>query len=49
MEKALHKAHGIGFAEYERSLTKRIDVEVERQKEYVKSLEISHEMQRKIL
>ncbi|WP_197275540.1 hypothetical protein [Fictibacillus sp. FJAT-27399] len=45
----MQKNHGIGYAEYERNLEKRITIEQERDKEYQKSLEISNEMERKIL
>ncbi|SDM95969.1 hypothetical protein SAMN04488137_2790 [Fictibacillus solisalsi] len=45
----MHKNHGIGYAEYERNLDKRLDIEQEREKEYQKSLEVSNEMERKIL
>jgi hypothetical protein len=39
MEKAMHQSHGCGFAEYERDLEKRIDVEKDREMEYKKGLE----------
>lgn len=45
----MQKNYGFGYAEYERNLDKRIDIEQERQKEYEKSLEVSNEMERKIL
>lgn len=34
MEKAMQRNHGIGYAEYNRSLTKRLEVEKKRDKEY---------------
>jgi hypothetical protein len=43
MEKAMHQSHGCGYAEYERDLEKRMDVEKNREKEYKKGLEIAAE------
>jgi hypothetical protein len=41
MEKAMHQSHGCGYAEYDRDLEKRLDVEKEREKEYKKGLKIA--------
>ncbi|MGC4378754.1 hypothetical protein WD019_17795 [Fictibacillus sp. Mic-4] len=49
MEKAMQKSHGIGYAEYERSLEKRLEVEEKREAEYVKGLDVTAELDRKIL
>jgi len=46
MEKAMHQSHGCGFAEYERDLEKRLDVEKDREKEYKKALELAAEANR---
>ena len=35
MEKALYQSHGINYAEYERSLEKRIEVEKSRDAEHL--------------
>lgn len=37
MEKALQHSHGIGYAEYNRSLDKRLEVEKTREMDYKKS------------
>ncbi|MBH0157115.1 MULTISPECIES: hypothetical protein [Fictibacillus] len=37
----MHQSHGCGFAEYERDLEKRLDVEKVRDMEYKKGLEIA--------
>lgn len=34
MEKALGQSRGVNYEEYDRSLTKKLDVEMEREKEY---------------
>jgi hypothetical protein len=46
MEKAMHQSHGCGFAEYERDLEKRLDVEKDREKEYKKGLEVAADANR---
>ncbi|MBN3554452.1 hypothetical protein JYA63_09260 [Fictibacillus nanhaiensis] len=42
----MHQSHGCGFAEYERDLEKRLDVEKVRDKEYKKGLEIAADANR---
>ncbi|MDR7072933.1 hypothetical protein [Fictibacillus barbaricus] len=37
----MHQSHGCGYAEYDRDLEKRLDVEKEREKEYKKGLKIA--------
>ncbi|MBD8007486.1 hypothetical protein H9631_20805 [Bacillus sp. Sa1BUA2] len=37
MEKALHRAHGIGYETYRHDCAKRIEVEKRREAEYVES------------
>ncbi|WP_205004307.1 hypothetical protein [Scopulibacillus daqui] len=49
MEKAMHHCHGIGYAEYERSLEKRIQVEKTREKDYRKCNTIAAEQDHKII
>ncbi|HET7627558.1 MAG TPA: hypothetical protein VFK44_04120 [Bacillales bacterium] len=44
----MYKAHGIGFAEYGRSLENRLKVEKEREKSYQKSMKLIYEHERKI-
>ncbi|MCM3731331.1 hypothetical protein M3196_06600 [Fictibacillus nanhaiensis] len=46
MEKAMHQSHGCGFAEYERDLEKRLDVEKDREKDYKKGLEVAADANR---
>ena len=43
MEKAMQKAHGIGYAEYSRSYEKRIEVEKARELDYKRSKRIVQE------
>ncbi|MGV3487114.1 MAG: hypothetical protein ACO1OC_00820 [Tuberibacillus sp.] len=38
MEKAMQQSHNMGFAEYERSLEKRMKVEKVREKDYRRSV-----------
>ena len=47
MEKAMYQAHGIGYEEYRRELSKRIQVEQSRDKEYEQSLRIISEIERR--
>jgi hypothetical protein len=47
MEKSLYQAHGIGYAEYQRSLEKRMQVEKKREKDYKQSLGMVYEADRK--
>jgi peptide deformylase len=49
MEKSMHQSHGMGYAEYQRSLEKRMIVERKREKEYKKSLIMVNEFDRKLL
>jgi len=44
MEKAMQQSHNIGYAEYERSLEKRIKVEKDRDKEYRQSTILAAEL-----
>ncbi|MGY4689051.1 hypothetical protein [Salibacterium sp. K-3] len=41
MEKAMHQFHGIGYAEYNNSLKRRMEVEVSREREYQKSRQLA--------
>ncbi|WP_170031836.1 hypothetical protein [Alteribacillus bidgolensis] len=43
MEKAMHQSHGFGYAEYNRSLQKRLEVEQSREMEYKISCQIAAE------
>lgn len=47
MEKALHQAHGIGYAEYSQKHDKRMEVERSREMDYRKSQMIVNEVERK--
>ena len=47
MEKAMYQAHGIGYEEYSQKLSKRIEVERNREKEYEQSLKIASEIERR--
>lgn len=49
MEKSMHQAHGIGYAEYERSLEKRMLVEKNREKDYQNSVVMINQIDRKLL
>lgn len=48
MEKAMQQNHGVGYAVYEMKLNQRMNVEKEREKSYLKSLEVNKEMSRKV-
>ncbi|WP_053218750.1 hypothetical protein [Virgibacillus senegalensis] len=48
MEKAMHQNHGIGYAEYERKLEKRLEVEKEREDSYRKSRRVVAEVERQV-
>jgi hypothetical protein len=41
MEKGMQQAHGVSYSEYQRSLTKRIEVEKQREKDYEASKKIA--------
>jgi hypothetical protein len=47
MEKAMYQAHGFGYEEYSRKLSKRLEVEQRREVEYQKSLDIVAELDRR--
>ncbi len=40
MEKAMQQSHGIGYADYNRSLEKRLEVEKAREKDHQQSKKI---------
>ncbi|CAG9620830.1 hypothetical protein [Sutcliffiella rhizosphaerae] len=42
----MHQAHGIGYEEYSKKLSKLIEVEQKREEDYQKSLEIVAEIDR---
>ncbi|MFC7394327.1 hypothetical protein [Scopulibacillus cellulosilyticus] len=44
----MHQSHGIGYAEYERSLEKRLEVEKSREKDYRKCNIIAAEQDHKL-
>ncbi|WP_226682248.1 hypothetical protein [Sutcliffiella horikoshii] len=46
MEKAMYQAYGFGYEEYSNKLSKLIEVEQKREKDYQKSLEIVEEVDR---
>ncbi|GGM35765.1 hypothetical protein GCM10011351_22300 [Paraliobacillus quinghaiensis] len=48
MEKAMQQNHGIGFAEYERKLNNRLQIEREREKSYKQASRVVNEMERKV-
>lgn len=48
MEKAMQQAHGICFAEYERSLQKRIEVERTREKDHRRSTQLTAQTQHRL-
>ncbi|WP_408007545.1 hypothetical protein ACJROX_23070 [Pseudalkalibacillus sp. A8] len=48
MEKAMHQAHGIGYAEYDRSLEKRLKIERKREQEYKESQQMLNEFTGKV-
>ncbi len=37
----MQQSHGIGYAEYNRNLVKRLEIEKQREKDYQKSCEIA--------
>jgi hypothetical protein len=41
MEKAMHQSHGCGYAEYDRDLEKRLEIEKDRERAYKKGLQIA--------
>ncbi|MDQ0298380.1 hypothetical protein J2S78_000788 [Salibacterium salarium] len=43
MEKAMHQSHGFGYAEYNRSLEKRLKVEASRERDYKASCQLAAE------
>lgn len=43
MEKAMHQTHGFGYAEYNRSLEKRMKVEASRERDYKLSCQLAAE------
>ncbi|MFG3443883.1 hypothetical protein [Bacillus velezensis] len=48
MEKAMQKSHGIGYEEYGRRLSKRMEVERQRELEYQKSKFLAAQLSEKI-
>jgi hypothetical protein len=48
MEKAMQKAHGVGYEVYSRKLNVRIKVEKNREKDYHKSQMIVNDLERKL-
>ncbi|GAA5417784.1 hypothetical protein Pryu01_02859 [Paraliobacillus ryukyuensis] len=48
MEKAMQENHGVGFAEYEKSLAKRLEIEKKREKSYRNGLKIVTDMEQKV-
>lgn len=48
MEKAMQQAHGVNFSEYEMNADKRLEVEMQREKQYKEGLEISSEMEKDV-
>jgi hypothetical protein len=49
MEKAMYQTHGIGYAEYGRSLEKRIKIEKEREKDHHNCNRMANEHDRKLI
>lgn len=47
MEKAMQQNHGLGYAEYERSLEQRLEIEKKRERSHKNGLKIVTEMERK--
>ncbi|MGD6817291.1 hypothetical protein [Metabacillus sp. 84] len=47
MEKAMHQAHGMSYAEYGRKLDNRLKVEQEREKSYRESMRMAAAHNRK--
>ncbi|WP_202595353.1 hypothetical protein [Halalkalibacter okhensis] len=41
MEKAMQQSHGTSYAEYNRNLEKRLEIEKEREKDYEKSKKLA--------
>ncbi|WP_112181758.1 MULTISPECIES: hypothetical protein [Paraliobacillus] len=48
MEKAMQLNHGLGFAEYERKLNQRLEIERAREKSHRNGLKAVTEMKRKV-
>ncbi|WP_017729317.1 hypothetical protein [Halalkalibacterium ligniniphilum] len=48
MEQSMHKNYGFGFEEYERSLTKKLKVEREREKSYKENLKLYTDMNNRL-
>jgi hypothetical protein len=48
METAMFRAHGVSYAEYNQDLDTRLDVEREREKEYIKSVKFVAQQDRKL-
>lgn len=48
MEKAMHQNHGVGYAEYELNLSRRLKVERDRYKSYLDSKMIVSEIDRQV-
>ncbi|WLD95493.1 hypothetical protein [Alkalihalobacillus sp. AL-G] len=44
----MHQSHGIGYAEYERSLEKRLKIEQKRDQDYRKSQQMLHQFTGKV-
>ncbi len=44
----MHQNHGIGYAQYERSLEKRMEIERKREQEYKRSQEMLSEFTGKV-
>ncbi|WP_349408396.1 hypothetical protein [Pseudalkalibacillus sp. SCS-8] len=44
----MHQSHGIGYAQYERSLEKRMEIERKRDREYKQSLQMLNEFTGKV-
>ncbi len=42
----MHQSHGVGYAEYSRKLSQRLDVEKERETSYKKSQEVVKDVER---
>ncbi|UOQ46027.1 hypothetical protein MUN89_08970 [Halobacillus salinarum] len=48
MEKAMHQAHNLSFAEYSRKLDTRLEVEQRRQREFEQSQKMVEDMDRQL-
>ncbi|WP_257349752.1 hypothetical protein [Pseudalkalibacillus decolorationis] len=44
----MHQSHGIGYAEYERSLEKRLKIEQKRERDYRQSQQVLHQLTGKV-